>query len=318
MSHASTALVMHALHSIEDRLAAINEAWLQLMRHGRCEDAWRLSDEAQRLRKGIDCSSWPRHLQFIWDGTPLAGRHVLIRCYHGLGDTIQFARFVQDVRRTARKVSLWAQPVLVPLLRTLAGADTVVPLTDGTPPVEYDVDIELSELAHALRVHTLSMESCVPYLHVEPLRLSRSGRPAVGIVWRAGEWDASRSIPCEQLAPLGSSANVDWWVLQRGPALTQWCHRFGRVPRIASIIEEARILRGLDLLITVDTSSAHLAGALGIRVWTLLPHHADWRWMLERETTPWYPTMRLFRQDRAGAWQEVLARVHHELKQTFA
>jgi len=309
---------MFALHAKTDRLAALAEAWLELMRQGRCQEAWQVSDEAQRVRKGLNCSGWPRHLQFIWNGESLAGQRVLIRCYHGLGDTIQFVRFVQDVRAVARSVALWVQPPLIPLLKDVPGVDMLLPLTDGAPPVDYDVDIELGELLHALRVDLASMPSRVPYLHANPLPLRCGARPALGVVWKAGEWDASRSIPCELLARFGGLPGIDWWVLQRGPAVAEWRHAFGRVPDITDILDEARVLRGLDLLITVDTASAHLAGALGVPVWTLLPHRADWRWLVSGETTPWYPTMRLFRQTRAGAWEEVVARVKEELMRVFA
>ncbi|MBX5461595.1 MAG: ADP-heptose--LPS heptosyltransferase [Steroidobacteraceae bacterium] len=302
------------MDAITDRLAALAEAWLELMRQGRCREAWQVSDEAQRVRQGLNCSGWPRHLQFIWNGESLAGKRVLIRCYHGLGDTIQFVRFVQDVREMARSVVLWVQPHLIPLLKEVPGIDVLLPLTDGAPPVDYDVDIELGELLHALRVDLLSMPPRVPYLHANPRPLRSGTRPAIGVVWKAGEWNASRSIPCELLAPFGELSGIDWWVLQRGPAVAEWRHAFGRLPEITDILQEARVLRGLDLVITVDTASTHLAGALGVPVWTLLPQRADWRWLQSGETTPWYPTMRLFRQSRAGVWEDVLARVRVELK----
>lgn len=306
---------MFALDAKTDRLAALAEAWLELMRQGRCREAWQVSDEAQRVRQGLNCSGWPRHLQFIWNGESFAGKRVLIRCYHGLGDTIQYVRFVQDVREGARSVVLWVQPHLIPLLKEVPGIDVLLPLTDGSPPIDYDVDIELGELLHALRVDLSSMPSRVPYLYANPLPLRTGARPAIGVVWKAGEWNASRSIPCELLASLGELSGIDWWVLQRGPALAEWRHAFGRLPAISDILDEARVLRGLDLLITVDTASAHLAGALAVPVWTLLPQRADWRWLQSGETTPWYPTMRLFRQSRAGEWEDVVARVMVELEQ---
>jgi hypothetical protein len=103
-------------------------------------------------------------------------------------------------------------------------------------------------------------------------------------------------------------------VLQRGPALREWNGEFGEVPEIRDVIDEAAALQALDLLITVDTLSAHLAGALGVRTWTLIPAQADWRWMESREDSPWYPTMRLFRQQHPGDWLDVLDRVAVKLR----
>src|SRR5689334_7550022 len=111
------------------QLDALNANWLALMRAGRFAYAWHVSDAALRLRSGIDCSRWPRHEQFIWQGASLAGQRVLIRCYHGLGDTLQFVRFVP--RTSARDVTLWAQPQLLPLLRHMPGIDHLEPLHDG-------------------------------------------------------------------------------------------------------------------------------------------------------------------------------------------
>jgi hypothetical protein len=142
-------------------------------------------------------------------------------------------------------------------------------------------------------------------------------RPRVGLVWQSGSWDARRSVPIELLEKLTELDDIDFQILQRGPALACWSGQRAAVPAIGNIREEAAELCALDLLICVDTLSAHLAGALGVRTWTLLPADADWRWMAGREDTPWYPTMRLFRQDRAGDWQSVIARVASELARQF-
>jgi hypothetical protein len=140
----------------------------------------------------------------------------------------------------------------------------------------------------------------------------------VGLVWTAGEWDSRRSIPCGLLATLGELPDISWHLLQRGPALTEWSHPFGSVPHIENIVAEAEVMSTMDLIISVDTCSAHLAGSLGVPVWTLLPHDADWRWMQDRSDTPWYPTMRLIRQPRPGAWHEVIDRVARDLRERAA
>jgi hypothetical protein len=171
---------------------------------------------------------------------------------------------------------------------------------------------------HVLRVTPDVLASKCPYLSVPPVELRPAGRLHVGIVWAAGTWDSRRSLPCQSLAVLQQLAGVEWHVLQRGPALREWRHGFGTIPPIESIVDEARVLRALDLLITVDTCSAHLAGALGVPVWTLLPYDADWRWMLDRSDTPWYPTMRLIRQRRPGDWSEVLRTMVRDLRERVA
>jgi hypothetical protein len=297
------------------------DEWTREMRRGDWEAAWRVCDRVREQRRGREprdpaSGKWlPRHLQWIWDGTPLAGRRVLVRCYHGLGDTIQFIRFVPALRRSATHVTLWAQSQLLPLLQTVPGVDALLPLHDGACPARCDVDIEIMELAHALRVTPATLPGEVPYIHVPARRYSSAPeqRPRIGLVWQSGSWDERRSVEPELMRRLTRVAGVCWKILQRGPALSRWPDGADEKPIIRNILEEAAELRSLDLLITVDTLSAHLAGALGVRTWTLLPSPADWRWMEDREDTPWYPTMRLFRQETPGDWEPVIARVAREL-----
>jgi hypothetical protein len=297
------------------RMRALNSDWLKLARGGNFERAWQISDQLLELCAHLDCSRWPRHQQFIWRGQCLRGRRVLIRCYHGLGDTIQFVRFLPQVRAIAYEVVLWAQPQLIPLLGTMSsGAHRILPLHDGAPAVEYDVDLELFEVLHALRVPATSLAPECPYLLAEDRnRPARGSRLRVGLVWRSGGWDDTRSIAPALLAPLGALDGIEWQLFQRGPGLEEWPHTFGTVPVLGGVLDEARAMRGLDLLISVDTCSAHLAGALGVPVWTLLPHAADWRWMEDRADTPWYPTMQLIRQPVAGDWQSAIAEVMRRL-----
>ena len=180
---------------------------------------------------------------------------------------------------------LESQPALLPLLQTMhEGAHRVLPLHDGRPDVDYEVDVELSELMHVLRVTENDISCGSPYLlpgaRTECTSRQDGGALRVGVVWKAGEWDDRRSIPCELLQRLAQVPGVEWLLFQRGPALAEWQHCFGHVPQMHGILEEAREMRRLDLLISVDTCSAHLAGALGVAVWTLLPFDGDWRWHL--------------------------------------
>jgi hypothetical protein len=284
------------------------------MRRGAFEEAWAISDAVLHARVGVPCWHWPRHQQYLWDGTPLADKRVLVRCYHGLGDTMQFIRYAPLIKDMARAVMVWAQPALLPLLRTMHGIDRLLPLHDGAPDVEYDVDVESMELPHIFRTTLATIPAEIPYLHIAPAALPRQGRVAVGLVWAAGDWEHERrSIPWPLLAPLATVPGVALYILQRGPALEHYQHGVGILSGTDDVVETARLMRALDLVISVDTMSAHLAGALGVPVWTLLDAAADWRWMDEREDSPWYPTMRLFRQECPGAWEPVVARVMAEL-----
>jgi hypothetical protein len=278
------------------------------MRRGDFESAWCISDRVMRERNGQPCHELPRHQQWIWDGSAIDGRDVLVRCYHGLGDTIQFWRYLPLLRARARRVTAWVPPRLIPLLETTNGWDRLMPLHDGTPGVDYEVDVEIMELPHLFRTTADSVPATIPYFNVTPMPLRRHyQRPAVGIVWSAGDWNANRSIPIDTLRPL-FDVPVDWYLLQGGAAATE-LEGTGPVLGADDLMEAARALRALDLLITIDSMPAHLAGALGTQVWTLLPFAADWRWMVERDDSPWYPTMKLFRQERAGDWAGVIARV---------
>lgn len=287
----------------------LGERWFRCMRAGDFAGAWRASDTILRLHAGVPCGHLERHQQWVWNGTPLDGKRVLIRCYHGLGDTVQFVRYAALVRRIAREVAVWAQPALIPLLRTADGIDRITPLHDGVFEGEYDVDVEIMELAHVFRSTADTVPRDVPYLHVAPAAIARDGRLAVGITWQAGDWDGRRSVPVEMLARLAEIPGVALHVLQRGPALADLPAGLGIDSGSDDPLEAARVMRALDLVVSVDSFPAHLAGALGVPVWTLLHADPDWRWQAEGDASPWYPTMRLFRQRRAGDWDDVIARV---------
>ncbi len=278
------------------------------MRRGEFAAAWKISDRVLRERAGIQCSHLPRHFQYFWNGEPLNGKRVLVRCYHGLGDTIQFIRYGQLLRSIAKEVIVWAQPKLIPLLRSASGIDRLLPLHDGVPDVDFDADVELMELPHVFRTTLATIPAEVPYLHVRPATLPRSSRLSIGLTWAGGSWNQTRSIPFHALQPLTRIPDVDWYIFQRDEPLADWPQSLGTIIN-AQFLDEARIIKALDLMISVDTMTAHLAGALGVPVWTMLQKNADWRWMEEREDSPWYPTMRLFRQERRDDWTNVIDRV---------
>ncbi|HJT68373.1 MAG TPA: hypothetical protein VJ749_18090 [Pyrinomonadaceae bacterium] len=292
------------------------DPWFEAMLRGDFADAWRISDSLLHTMRQQDHTRVPRHEQNIWDGRPVAGKRVLVRCYHGLGDTIQFIRYASLLKRVAAEVIVWMQPSLIPLLREVEGIDRVLPLHDGVPDVEYDVDLELNELLYVFRTTLETIPAEVPYLHVAPALLRRSDELKVGLIWRSGEWDERRSIPFAELRPLSEVSGVEWHLLQRDPRRAGWNGEFGMSTGGDNPLDDARIMCTLDLVISVDTMTAHLAGALARPTWTLLPYDADWRWMRDREDSPWYPTMRLFRQQRKGDWSPIVESLAIELAKT--
>jgi hypothetical protein len=278
------------------------DRWLSLMRRGEFAGAWNISDASLRKRGGTPCWHLPRHEQWVWDGTPLNDKRVLIRCYHGLGDTLQFIRYLPLVQRIAKHVTVWGQPSLLPLLN-----GDVLPLHDGTVDCDYDVDVEVMELAHVFRSTLDTIPRDVPYIHVTPANVERNSKLAVGIVWRSGDWDERRNVPFRLMELLADIDGVELFSLQRDP--DYYSDRITMLDGADDPLTTAQLMRAMDLVITIDSMPAHLAGALGVPTWTLLPTDADWRWMEDRDDSPWYPAMRLFRQQRAGDWHSVLERV---------
>jgi hypothetical protein len=336
LNHASSLLrARHVRESLElfDRALTLGvdpvtiggERWTAAMLLGRFETAWEVSDLVLRRTDPVDLNraDRPFHQRAVWDGRPLDGHRVLIRCYHGLGDIVQFARYLPLVARRARNLTVQAPEAMHGLLAGIAGVGMLYPLGDEVALPPHEVQAELMELPFVFRTTLDSLPAEVPYLRVDPARvaaqatrLKRRGRLAVGLAWAAGAWDGGhRSLPVELVERLMAMPDVDWVCLQRGPPLTD----AGRLPfcdrgiRSDDPLDTAAMIAALDLVISVDTMVAHLAGALGAPVWTLLRYEADWRWMVERDDSPWYPTMCLFRQPTPGVWEPVIARVAEAL-----
>jgi hypothetical protein len=284
----------------------VSAAWRRHMRRGEFEAAWTIGDRDLGQPREADAFTRPRHQQRIWDGQPIDGRRVLVRCYHGLGDTIQFARFLPVLAARAASVVVWAQPALIPLLRTIDAPLRFEPLHDGVPDVGHDVDVEVMELAWLLRITPAALPAGVPYLRVASEPRDVAAARTIGVVWRGGDWDPARSLPASTMSRLVDVPGVRCVAFDPRPTGADRAGWRGAWRPIDDLVRLARAFRACDLIVTVDTMAAHLAGALGVPVWTLLSSDPDWRWMEDRNDSPWYPTMRLFRRDAGASWDPVV------------
>jgi len=274
----------------------------------------------------------PRFPLTPWQGENLAGKHIYVKAEQGLGDTLQFARYVPLLAARAGHVTLRVQQELASLLRESFVGVTV--LGDRGEPAPYQFDIALLSLPRAFKTRLETIPAAVPYLRVSAdaaqrwmKRLAGMAGVKAGVAWAGNPGhinDARRSLDVTLFGPLFSLQGVSFASLQFGPRAADLDRlkkdKAGK-PQVLEFAQElgdfsetAGAVGALDLVITVDTSIAHLAGSLGKPVWLLLPRVADWRWLFTREDTPWYPTMRLFRQKEGEPWTEVIKRVAAELK----
>ena len=272
------------------------------MRQGNLRTAWAIADRNLRARDPAtrDDPRQPYHERWVWDGGDLRGREIVVRCYHGLGDTLQFVRFLPLLRARASRVTLEAQPELAALLSGLPGVDRLVPF-DLARPIPAECAIEIMELQHALRAEPPP----APPLRVSPLSIAAGA--ATGVCWQAGAWDHARSIPLALLRPVLPTDAVS---LQRGAAAAGLPDPLDGDMAVGAT---AGLIAALDRVVTVDTMVAHLAGTLGRPVHLLLRHEADWRWELG-ERTRWYPAMRIHRQTAPGDWSGAVASLRQALR----
>ncbi|MCC7116129.1 MAG: hypothetical protein IT520_17295 [Burkholderiales bacterium] len=267
-----------------------------------------------------------------WSGQELSGATILVRSEQGMGDVFQMARYLPALAGLGARVLFAPLPGLERISARFPGVHALV---DNVAPREpADFYANLMSLPRAFGTTVDTIPAPVPYLTAESrlveswaTRFTDDRRLRVGITWAGRPQharDRERSIPLERLAPLLAVEDVRFYSLQKGgaaaqaeivPASVDWV---GVGPELDDVEDAAAVLWHLDLLISVDTGLAHLAAAMGKEVWLVLPRPADHRWMLEGERTPWYPTMRLFRQERPGAWKEVVARVAGELRRRAA
>ena len=311
---------------------------IALLLAGRFADGWR-EHEWRRHKKQTGLAT-RRYPQPLWDGQPLNGT-LFIYGEQGLGDIVQFVRFLPDAAARAGGgsfaqaggvsfapaggVSFESPPRLHRLLRSMdnrAGIEF-----RGTPPATFDAHAGLMSLPHLFGIGLDAIAAAAhPYLAAEPVliarwrqRLGPKNEFRIGIAWQGTPTfanDAQRSIPLRHFAALAAIPGVRLYSLQKGPGSEQLAAFGAPVVDLGpeldiadAFVDTAAVIASLDLVITSDTSLAHLAGALGAPVWTLLSFAPDWRWLTDRDDSPWYPTMRLFRQTMRGDWAGVFERV---------
>jgi len=288
------------------------DLWRQHMCRGDFEPAWRISDRALLNRNRLARSNGNE--ESTWRGEPLARKRVLARCCQGLGDTLYFARYVPLLRRAARHVTLHAQASVARVLEHVKGIDTLVTRYNNIAPENYDVAIELSELPHVFRTSIQTIPAQIPYIPIVPRSFPAAANINVGLVWQGSDWDPRRCVPLQLFGGFELIDGLTLHIVQRGRALLERPIGFGIDSGSDDLYEAARTIAALDLMITIDSMPAHLAGAMGVPTWVLLHSDCDWRWMQNRSNSPWYPTMRLFRQTNQGDWRSVIARLKDEVE----
>jgi len=268
--------------------------------------------------------------QPAWNGEEVAGKTFLIHTEQGMGDTIQFIRYAPLLAERGARVIVECPPDLAALLRSVKGVAEVIARPNALPA--FDVHATVLDLPRLFGTTLATVPANLPYVAADPVRVEKwreelasdatAVRRRVGLVWSGNPKhanDRNRSIPLRELEPLAALANVTFFNLQKGPAAGQMSDStlqlklIDHTARLHDFADTAALIANLDLVMTVDTSVAHLAGALGKPVWVLLPKVADWRWMLDRGDSPWYPTMRLWRQRVAGEWASVVRQIEAEL-----
>jgi hypothetical protein len=292
--------------------------WTAFMLSGQFVSAWEESD-AIRHREGTD----PRS---SCQDTVLRDKRLIVRCLHGFGDTVQFLRFAPRLRALTSRLIIEVAPRMVDLARCIDGVQEVITWGPSQPDcTEWDMQVEVMELPYLFRITAGDLPIASNYVKPPAKKLcppmgivDSTPSPQIGVVWSCGNWNLSRSVPLQMLTPLLQQPDCCFWNLQGGPARTDWqkmrCHSMmcdAQELCDGGLLPLAVVISQLDLVITVDTLAAHLAGAMNIPVWVLLQHEADWRWMVGRDDSPWYPSMRLFRQSRPSSWAGTIADVEY-------
>lgn len=264
-----------------------------------------------------------------WQGAEAHGKTLLVWTEQGLGDNLMLLRFLPLLkRRGVARLIVYSDPGLVRLVQSIADVDEVVPRDRPLPFGRFDLHCPIMSLPLALGTRLATIPGAVPYLFVPQdlkrrwaQKLAGVAPPRVGLAWSGGALyprNHARSVRLGQLTPLLEIAGVSFVSLQKGEAAGELEGRGSAIldcmDECDDLVDTAALMEQLDLIITVDTAVAHLAGALGKPVWMLNRFESEWRWLVQREDSPWYPTMRIYRQPAPGQWDDVVARVAAALR----
>lgn len=319
----------HALSiNQEDPFALWNRAHIYLL-HGQFEQGWEGYESRFQVRSKSKPSSTVKHDIPKWDGADLHGKRLLVHDEQGYGDVIQFSRYLPKLAEFGGEIVFETRLPLANLLKDIPGVDRICLKRDAIyDQMDFDYHIHLCSLPGLFSTMLDSIPPSLDYLYVDPEKISTwseripAGQFRVGLAWTGNLNNIMlrhRSCPLTLLEPMLEIEGVTFIGLQKGeklgettdlPTLIQFTNvgdEFDDFGDTAAVIEQ------LDLVITIDTAVAHLAGAMGKPVWLLLSSPPDFRWLLERDDSPWYPTMRIFRQTEHANWQPVIERITHSL-----
>jgi tetratricopeptide (TPR) repeat protein len=295
-----------------------------LLLGGRLAEGWESYEWRFKLKQAE--GMLPKTDKPQWDGGNLPEGRLLIVADQGFGDCIQFGRYIPWAAERAPKPVLACSGDLVPILRQIPGLGRIVTRWETTG--EFDAYMPLSGMPRIAGTTLETIPAAVPYLHPDPAKiaawrqrieaLTPRGKKRIGLVWAGRPThknDRKRTVKLEQFAPLFARDDVAIVTVQKGDQIAQVGGYFGAAPlvnlgpSIHDFTDTLAILQSLDRLVTIDTSVAHLAGASGVPTSVILPYAPDWRWLLDRDDTPWYPSLRLYRQQRAYEWAGVIERL---------
>jgi tetratricopeptide (TPR) repeat protein len=305
-----------------DRHKADWQAAMVLLALGRYAEGW----QKYESRYSIEDHTPPHPEVSVIDPAEVAGKHILVCSEQGFGDNIFFARYVRQLTRAGAIVSLAVYPELIALLNAMDDIASVTKLGEDEPSFDRVTSFPSLPLAFRTELQTIPAE--VPYLRAPENqlaawqeRLGPAHKPRIGICWWGSQHIPQRSMPIATLAPALSRSDVEFHSLLKDPSASDraWLDAHPEVHNhsaaLTDFADTAALISLMDLVISIDTSVAHLAGALARPVWIMLPSSADWRWLLDRKDSPWYPTAHLFRQPRFGDWTPVVAAVGEALDQ---
>lgn len=310
------------LQAVPDHAEAHWNQALLLLLQGNYAMGWQ--EYEWRWKKRRFTSPQRQFMQPPWQGEPLTGKTILIHAEQGFGDTLQFCRYLPFLAASASQVVFECHPQLTALMATVSPGITIVAMGQPLPP--FDCHLPLMSLPRLFGTTLETIPAAVPYLQPPAGRLpfwqsvlpERKGTVRVGLCWARKRFpDPDRCCPADLLEILSTCVGVEYYSLQVDsfglgrPAL----QLVDLTSQLLDFADTAAFISQLDLVISVDTAVAHLAGALGVPCWVLLSTDVDWRWLLKREDSPWYPTLRLFRQQQPGNWVELLERVAMALQE---